>query len=79
MDLAYEYSWQQKELERHEKTKDEYLEQKAAITVRLQTESRLIAWQVVDRYALYNSRENMINEWDVYGERVDWEQFPKNQ
>jgi hypothetical protein len=75
-ELSAQFSWQKKELEKHESKKEEYLEKKASTTVSQQSECKVVAWQIVDKFTLYNYDEEPVRMWTVYGDRVDWARFP---
>ena len=78
-ELAVKYSWQRKEMEKHEEKREEYLETKVSTSVSQKTECRLVAWQIVDQFSLYNYRNGQepVFDWTVYGDRVDWVKFSK--
>lgn len=76
-ELGAQVSWQRKEIEKHEKKTEEYLEKKESWKISQQSECRIVAWQIVDKYTLYNYDEERVSEWAVYNDRIAWAMFPE--
>ncbi len=77
-ELNFQFSWQRRELEEMERNREEYHTEAETVEFVPSEECRLVLWQLVDRYTLYDSTPRPVREsWTVYSGRTEWDCFPK--
>lgn len=77
-ELNFQFSWQRRELEEMERNNEEYHREAETVELVPTEECRLILWQLVDRYTLFDSTPRPVREsWTVYSGRTEWDCFPK--
>jgi len=78
-ELSFQYLWQRRELEQMERHGEAYHREIETVEFVPTEECRLVLWQLVDRYTLYDSTPRPVREaWTVYSGRTEWACFPRH-
>ncbi|MBP1640769.1 MAG: hypothetical protein H6Q17_2352 [Bacteroidetes bacterium] len=77
--LSAQYSWTKTELSRQEQTTEETITQTETSSLSIKQEARIIAWQAIDNYILYDAKNNVVNNWTMYDNdhKIIWQSGSK--
>lgn len=77
-ELNFQYSWQRGELEEMARKHEEYHRETETVEFVPTEECRLVLWQLVDQYTLFDTALRAVCEpWTVYSGRTEWDCFPQ--
>lgn len=78
-ELSAQYSWTKQELSRQEFKTEESITETKSTQISINSECRVVGWQTVDEYVLYDYDDQVIDKWEMKDRDVAWwDKFPKS-